>query len=99
MNFLGKKPFNTVAEKRSWAKTLSLHVEGKDLENLPFCPNAGDYDYWKLDSGNDWGLKFYPEVPNGFSLYYRYNCDSFPKEESLAEILKEKYGLKVAGNF
>jgi hypothetical protein len=37
---------------------------------------SGDWTYWKFDSNNNWGVKFFPESPGEFEVFYRYFGDA-----------------------
>jgi hypothetical protein len=41
-----------------------------------------DTFYWKIDTGNDWGLKFFRDRDDAFGIQYRYAQRSVAGEET-----------------
>lgn len=58
-------------------KLLTSLVETSNFEAYetnPDTPNG--WTYWKFDSNNNWGVKFFPESPGEFEVFYRYFGDA-----------------------
>ncbi len=65
------------SENRAYLLTvLKSCVEHPVFNFEPYETNSGDWTYWKFDSGNNWGVKFFPESPGEFEVYYRYFGDA-----------------------
>lgn len=59
--------------KTQLVKSISGLIEGNRSVFEPYRPNEYDWDFWTLDSGNDWKIKFYEN--NTFEIWYRYDKD------------------------
>lgn len=74
LRVLSNRRFDTDEARRQFAWAVAAYHAGPQQlgTGIPFMSNEGDTTYWKIDSGNDWGLKFFPERPDAFCINYRY---------------------------
>lgn len=83
------KELETPQQRKDWARYLWRILTGLNTkpESEPWMINRDDSTYWKFDPGNDWGVKFYDQHPNTFSLCYRYDSAQHPLGQKLADWL------------
>ena len=59
-------------QRWSLAKHMALAVEGQDCKETPY-PISGDRtDYWTVDRGNDWKIKFFDDDLKKIEIIHRY---------------------------
>ena len=72
MKLKTKLDFSHHYEREYILLILTSCVEPPDSDFEAYETNPGDWTYWKFDSSNNWGVKFFPESPGEFEVYYRY---------------------------
>lgn len=97
--------FDTVESRKKIVESIAFFLRhGKDDDFQPYTPNGlgkpeitlADSDFWTVDSGNDWKVKFHPETPDRLELFYRYqNSHRNPQEECLVLWLVCRLSAKV----
>jgi hypothetical protein len=93
LTFSLPQPITSDSDKTKLAQDLTAIIEEGHLQDgIPYTPNAGDLDFWTLDSGNNWKLKLPYDRPNEFMVWYRYHSQR-TLEASLAIKISDKLKL------
>lgn len=77
--------------RKSWARLLSVTIEGHAKPDLPYMPNQGNDRYWVLDSANNW--RFVVTDDSTFHLDYRYGDEAL---RAILPWLQYRFKVKVA---
>ena len=89
--------YETFEERQELARMLACIVNANS-EFEPFCPNAQDSYYWRIHSGNDWGVSFNQEDTKQVKIRYRYQCKGNQYEEALCGWLIVKFSCTIIEN-